>query len=159
MWSGFGFLVLVLGCGDGKKASSSGDAAPDAGNDAAPVFEPTAPEEPALPSFVPCPAGWREVADEAGSFDTCDPWPTDGPSSCADDEAQFVGGTGCERIGTACPAGDFAEGLPASGVVYVKAGAAAGGDGSLGAPFATIAEGVAAADSGDVIALSKGTFE
>jgi hypothetical protein len=78
------------------------------------------------------------------------------PEACGVGEAHFPGGAGCEPVGAPCPAGDFAADLPA-GAVYVLAGAPAGGDGSLAAPFADVAS--ALASGAGTIALSKGTFD
>ncbi len=69
------------------------------------------------------------------------------------------GDTACERLGPACPAGEFATDLPSSGVLYVSASAAAGGDGSMAAPFATITDALAAASSGTIVAVGKGTWD
>jgi len=68
-------------------------------------------------------------------------------------------GTGCVHIGDACPAGDFPVIPPevTGARLYVLEGSVAG-DGSEGAPFATILEAVAAAASGDVIVVGAGTY-
>src|SRR5687767_7702175 len=128
-------LAIVMGlsaCGGGSAAS------PDAGLPDAEIMITIA--APAPPVFTPCPAGWREV--EGGDVTVCDPWPATGRvSTCAADEAHFPGEPGCARIGTACPAGDWPEGLPAgASILHVRPGAPAGGDGSQAAPYATIAE-------------------
>lgn len=135
--------------------AGSEDAAPDG------AVEDAGPEGPApvaLPVLTPCPTGWEEVEDPSvPGLVTCDPWP-DGADDCAEDEAHFPGSARCERIGPVCPVGDFADDLPeGADVLYVKAGAAAGGDGSLALPFDRIAQALAR-PSVDVIALSKGTF-
>ncbi len=119
---------------------------------------PSPPAPPEALSLTPCPAGWREVPQAAGEPATCDPWPAGGPSVCPPEQAHFPGEPGCRVVGAACPGGDWADGLPASGVLYVKAGAGAGGTGTRGAPFGTIAQALAAAALGTTIALSKGTF-
>lgn len=147
-------MLLVAACPPPEPTTS-----PDAGS-RTPRFA-TGPAPSAPPEAVtltPCPQGWRELHAENGDPATCDPWPVGGPSACAADQAHFPGEPGCRAVGAACPAGDWAEGLPASGVLYVKAGAAAGGTGTRGAPFATVAQALAAASSGTVIALSAGTF-
>ncbi len=150
-------LAQVLsGCGgaDATPDGSTPDAG-DAGDTDGGAMAVQPPVAPRLPSFE-CPAGWRTVATGDG-FDVCEPFPDGGRASCALHEGHFPGGAGCERIGTACPAGDFPEGLAATGVLYVSPGAT-GGDGTLGAPFGTIAEATAAATAGDTIALAKGTY-
>jgi hypothetical protein len=149
-----GLCLWLAGCGSTPAHHGNGDAGPDGDGGG---FEPVAP---ALPEMT-CPKGWREVPDpDVEGLVTCDPWPNDGPTDCTDDEAHFPGEAACRRIGTACPAGDYAEDIPAeSTVLYVQGGAPAGGDGSVGSPFGTIADGLAAAPDGSVIALSKGTFD
>ncbi len=152
------FLAFALACDGGDDTSDAGaDATPDAAAaDGAMTPTAMAPEAPALPDLSPCFEGFREVVDGDG-VTVCEPWPESGRASCADGEAHFVGRPGCERIGTACPSGGFAEGLPADGVYYVSP-SATGGDGSLASPFGTIDEALAAAADGDTIALGVGTF-
>jgi hypothetical protein len=147
--------ALLAACSADDDASPPGaDAAvdaPEAERDAGPP----APQAPASPRLEPCPAGWAVVA---GAVPTCTPYPGGAPDVCDDGEAHFPGTAGCAPIGGQCPAGDFAE-IEADGVVwYVRAAEPPGGDGSLDAPFATIAEGLDAASSGDVVALSRGAF-
>lgn len=109
------------------------------------------PDRPAMA----CPPGWRSVTGADG-ISTCDPWPESGRAACATPfEGHFPGEPGCRAVGAPCPAGPWPEGLPDSGVRYVEPGAL-GGDGSLAAPFGTLAEAVAAASPGDTIALSEG---
>lgn len=155
------FMLAACSGGGGASIRADGGAGGDAGG--GPVgpdwLDPPAP--PALPSLLPCPDGFREVGD--GELVTCEPWPEGGRQLCSAGEAHFVGTPGCAPVGTACPAGDFPESLPTDGAVFfVRAGAAAGGDGSQARPFATLAAGVAAAraaaTSGPrIAALSKGT--
>ncbi len=105
-----------------------------------------------------CPEGWRSVEDDGVA--SCDPWPEDGPAECAADEAHLPGEPGCVRIGTACPEGDWADDLPTDvPVLYVLAGAPAGGEGTRASPFGSIGEAIRAASTGTVLALSKGTFD
>jgi len=148
--------LLVAGC-DGEPSagdSSMPDAGDAGGGDAGLVAAPIPPE---LPNLGPCAAGWRSVSTDDG-FDVCEPFPEAGRATCAVDEAHFPGAPGCERIGTVCPVGDFAEGLATDGsVLYVRPGGA-GGDGSEGAPFGTVSEATAVATSGATIALSKGRY-
>jgi hypothetical protein len=95
-----------------------------------------------------------------GEPDVCEPWPASGRATCDAGEAHFPGTPGCAVVGAPCPAGDFADDLPATGDVrFVLAGAPAGGTGARDAPFATIAEALAGASSGTVVALGKGTYE
>lgn len=166
---GWAIVAAVLAaCGgdpDGGPLDAGLDASgDDAGFDVAEPEPPVAPEAPAAtepPRMTPCPAGWREVVDpDAAEVVTCDPWPASGPEDCAAGEAHFPGGAGCERIGAVCPEGDYADGIvEGPDVLHVLAGADPGGDGTLGAPFATIGEAIAAAPDGALIALSKGTFD
>jgi len=161
------FLVLSLvaavaeGCGGSENETPSQDAGPDLDGGGFEPDPPAAPAAPAPPALTPCPSGWREIVDEAHpDIVTCDPWPEGGPHVCAAGEAHFPGRPGCESVGTACPAGDFAEDIPAGAtVLYVRAGAPAGGDGSAASPFAAIGEALAVAPDDAVLALSKGTFD
>jgi len=154
------FLVACSG-GKGGETDAATDA-PDA-DDGMEIEEPQLPEPPeppALPVLTPCPDGWREVEDPDTGIVTCDPWPSGGPEECGVDEAHFPGGSGCERIGTACPTGDWADDLPTDRtILYVRAGGPSGGDGTIGSPFGLISEAMAVADPLDVVAVSKGTFD
>ncbi len=152
-------VFVAAGCGGDGGGGAAGDAdggAPDGGG----VLEPAPPAPPEMPRMTPCPDGWREVPDpDLPELVVCDPWPEGGPDECARHEAHFPGGAGCERLGAACPAGDFADDLPeGDSSIYVLAGAPPGGSGAIGSPYGTIAEAVAVARAGTVIALSKGSF-
>ncbi len=155
--------VALGACGDDAApsgadagAADTGTGGGDAGLDAGPSWPgPAAPEPPRMT----CPTGWRSIVDDEGVPVGCDPWPVGGRATCtAIDEAHFPGEVGCARIGPACPAGDFPEGLPAGAtVVYVRAGST-GGDGTLAAPFATITDGIGAAPDGAIVAVAKGDY-
>lgn len=125
---------------------------------AVPLVPPTAPEPP---SFLPCPPGWAEVPTSSLAISTCEPPPVPARVPCAIDEAQFFGGSGCARVGTSCPAGDFLPptelplGRP---VLYARRNVSPGGDGSLAAPFDNLPAALAAASPGTVIALAKETY-
>jgi nitrous oxidase accessory protein NosD len=150
----------VLACSGGatRDPPTSLDAAPDAQSDAGPI-EPPAPAVPAPPVPAPCPAGWRETPDpDLPAIATCVPWGGEAPQDCAPDETHWPDAPGCERIGPACPAGDWPVDLPA-GAIHVRAGEPAGGDGTAERPFGLAADGLAAASDGDVVALSRGRFE
>lgn len=87
-----------------------------------------------------------------------DPLPMGG-TACPLDQAHFAGTAGCALVGEACGADDWATQLPnTSPILYVKAGAALGGAGTRGAPFGSVDQALAAARSGDIVALSKGDF-
>lgn len=116
---------------------------------------PQLPAPPTLPSLGPCPQGWRAVA---GEVERCDPWPVTGRRQCGTDQTHFVATPECQRIGSPCPAGDFADGLPTNTrVLYVMPTAPVGGNGSQQQPLRTLASAVGAATPGTIIALSKGT--
>ncbi len=144
-----------LACGNGRSPDSESGA--DAGADAGPI-EATPPEPPSPPVLTPCPAGWREVETQAGVV-ACDPWPPSGRADCGPDEFHLPGRPGCERIGTPCPAGDYADDLPDDTRFFVLPGAPAGGDGTRARPFGRVFDTLAASLSGDVIALGKGTLD
>jgi len=148
--------IAALGCGDAGAAPADGGARADAAGAGGPV----APALPAAPRLTPCPAGWHEVTSDGVVL--CDPWPAGGAIDCGPGQAHFPGEPGCERVGTVCPAtGDFPEGLPTDRpVFYVRAGAAAGGDGSQATPFARIRDGVAAAAGmNGIVAIGRGRYD
>jgi len=160
-------LVLVFQFG----ASACGDDAPmmpDTGSpDAGPAANVTPPDVPWLddgivaiapPSFLPCPSGWAEVVD--GELTTCDPGTEAGVNGCAVGEARFLGESACTPVGDACPAGDFAEGLPADGsVIFVQTGAVSG-DGTRALPYGSLSDvSLSTLAPGTTVALAKGTYE
>jgi len=159
------FILATLTACSGKNGSgtdSSTDGSTDGldDTDGTGPAPPALPEAPAPPVLTPCPDGWREVEDPDTGAVTCDPWPEGGAHECADDEAHFPGEPGCTTIGTPCGTGDWATDLPTDRtIIYVRAGEPSGGDGSETAPYATIAEAMGDASPGDVVAVSKGTFE
>ena len=136
--------LALFGCDGGTTPADGGEV--DGGLAIAPPAPAAAPDT----GWDACPEGW--VAEATG----CDPWPG-GELTCAADEARFPGRGTCERIGTAC-VGEWAPDLPASGVIFVRAGET-GGDGSEAAPYGTIAEGLAAALPGTVVALAAGRYD
>lgn len=116
---------------------------------------------PEPPVLTPCPEGWREVeATGPNDVATCDPWPATGHEDCVGDQAHFPGEPGCVTVGQPCPEGHWATDLPTDRtVLYVEAGAAAGGDGTSEAPFGTISDALAVAEAGSIIALGKGSYD
>lgn len=148
--------AVIASCGDPQPPN-------DGGPDGQVAIEPPSPPTPpALPSLTPCPSGWIEREPlGAGSATTCDPFPEGGPLWCpSEDEAHFPGEIECTLIGTACPDGDWPE-IPDEGYrkLFVRAGEPEGGDGTEAFPFGTIAEAMAQAEEGTVIALSRGTYD
>jgi parallel beta helix pectate lyase-like protein len=115
------------------------------------------PVAPSPPVLTPCPDGWSPNANPPSDATACEP-PV-GTASCAAGAAELLPETGCAPIGAACPRGEWSEALPRGAPVrYVRAGAPAGGDGSIGAPFATISDAIAGATPGSVIAIGRGSF-
>ncbi len=162
-WALVTLLAALVGCGDDVAATDAGpDGAADGGGDGGLLVTP--PDIPWLAEGVPpimlapCPEGWREVL--GGAVVECDPYPEGGPEICDPGEAHFPGEPGCRPIGEACPAGDYATSLPSTGpVVYVKTGAAAGGDGSSAAPYAALSEVPwVSVSAPTIVALAKGTY-
>ncbi|MCZ7681308.1 MAG: DUF1565 domain-containing protein [Sandaracinaceae bacterium] len=160
-------LTLALAaCGGTAGGADAGTDAP-ALRDAGPTLAPASPNIPWLadgvppiapPTFTPCPEGWREVTDESGPT-RCDPYPSEGArTDCPEGQAHFPGEPSCAPISGECAA----DGWPAGGgepTLHVRAGAAPGGDGSRAAPLATIADALARAAEGSVIAIASGTYE
>src|SRR5262245_18717690 len=123
-------LLLLTACAGGEPVAT-----PDASMNVPDAMLPYVPPEPIaplqpeppgpvdLPSFLPCPPGWREVAGEPI---TCDPWPETGTATCANGYAHLPGESTCALIGTACPADGWPEGLPgAASTLYVRTGSIA----------------------------------
>ena len=145
-------LVLALiACGD--------DAAPiDAGSDVALEAHVVDARDAGVVSVATpmpprwdCPTGW--LAHDLPAPHCAPPGDR---VACAADEARFIDSTSCVPVGP-CPAGEYADGLPTDGVLFVRSGAT--GRGTLGDPFGTIAEALAVARSGDTIALARGSYD
>jgi hypothetical protein len=115
----------------------------------------------ALPTLTPCPPGWREAPlDASPELVRCEPWPESGRAECGLDAAHFAGEPGCRTIGDPCPADGIPAGLPPdASVIFVRAGAAAGGDGTRDAPFSSVTEATASASAGTVIAIAAGRYD
>jgi len=157
-------LAAGVGCGD--------DVVPVRDSGVADASDSATPLRVALPSLswwdpiteeiIPpaqarsCPPEWRLVTE--GDVDQCEPWPASGRQDCPADEAHFIGQPGCAQIGSPCPSGSFPADPTGEPVLYVDGGAAAMGDGTLAAPFATIRQALAAAPDGSIVALAKGTY-
>ncbi len=138
---------LVVGCGDDgggadTAVSDAGDGGvADGGTDADPVMVEAA-REAALPDLTPCAPGWRAIEEDGLTL--CEPWPAGGRATCASSfEAHLPGDSACGRLGSACPSGSFAEGLPTD-AIYVDSAASLSGDGSATSPFSSITEALAA---------------
>lgn len=142
---------------------------------------PTAPsdwEGPCAP--VPleaheCPPGWAS-ADPWGLAERLEPYAISAPLGCAPEalpatcgpfeRPDLPSGGACVAVGGAC-SGPYADEARLAAVApdavgarwYVSADAGAGGDGSEGAPFASVADALAAAGVGDAILLSAGAHE
>lgn len=144
-------VVVATGCGDDDGARAP-DAASDASADAGTGI---APAPPAAPVFTPCPTGWVEI--EQDGIVVCHPLAGD-TAECPPGQAHFLGDDACSPIGR-CSAGEWPEDLPAGRpVVYVRAGAPDGGDGTIGAPFAAVGVAALRAPAEAVIAVARGTY-
>jgi len=158
---GLGFLVMVCSlaaCGSGDDMVAPDSGMPDEDVGVGPELPWEGAGSPAaLPILTPCPSGWRELS---GDVATCAPYPEAGPATCGAGEAHFPGDPICRVLGDACPAGLFAELPPAADTtLFVESGASAGGDGTPGAPYASLSEVPwPSLSAGTVVALSKGTF-
>jgi len=155
-----GLALAAIGCDDVAPMTDAGPGPPPALPlpSGATLALPLPPAAPAPPVLEPCRPGWRAIPSSDGPT-VCDPWPASGQATCSPGEAHFAGEPGCRPIGSACPAGDWPTDLPATGVLYVRAGAPAGGSGTMTAPFATIADGVAAATAGTLVGAAAGTYD
>lgn len=117
---------------------------------------PPAPPEPPRLGAAGCPSGWRAETTSAG-LSLCAPPIRDATATCGPGEGAFL--EGCARVGSPCPAQDFAEGLPASGVAYVHPILGDDrNDGSASRPWASLSFAAANAAAGSTIALAKGRY-
>lgn len=100
-----------------------------------------------------CPTGWSSLPDG-----TCDPRL---PVDCPAGSSPLPGGACTTTAMRDCPSEAYADVAAEAGaarVVRVRAGAVAGGDGSVERPFATIAEGIRAAAEGGWVLVAAGTY-
>ena len=157
------FFAAVGACSGGGGGADAWDAAADGeGSDGGEVVlngSADPPVSPELPRMAPCATGWTAREDEATGIMTCEPWAEGGPADCPEGEARFAGEAGCVPVGPACPGGDWPADLPTGVPIrHVRAGAPAGGDGTIGAPFAAIGSALTGAVPGTVVALARGTY-
>ncbi len=98
------------------------------------------------------------VVDVADRHQRCEPDPEAAPQ-CAAGEHRPPGASACAPPGEACPSGEWPD-APDDGraLVHVREGAA-GGDGSSGAPFGTLAEALAAAPASARVLLARGAYD
>ncbi len=156
------FILLALSlsaCGDDVSPMDTGRDARDGAADSALDADATAPftlAAPAPPQLTPCPAGWRETSE--GGPAICEPYPM-GLEDCPLPEAHFPGGDGCVSVTSACPSDGWPTDVPETAVVFLRADADPGGDGSQDAPFRTLAEAVAATPDGGAVAIAPGAYE
>jgi hypothetical protein len=129
----------------------------------------TAVPVPPLPAAMPAPVRfgrcdppWMWVTASGGDgITTCEPPAVAITATCASDQAQIYLAGGCAPIGDPC-SGEYATNLStiAMGhpILYVKANAPAGGNGTIASPFARIRDALSVANANTVVALSQGTF-
>jgi hypothetical protein len=140
-------LTLIPGCSSEEGTQSSPIAA--------------APAPIKLQSWA-CRSGWTP-APAAGAYQLCLPPAVMG--SCKTGEVQLPGEPGCRVLGTPCPAGDFLDEaslrVQAPGfsgkIRYVKPGAT--GTATRQDPAGDIGTTMLLAAPGDIVALSRGTFQ
>lgn len=144
--------VVLGGCGD-----DDGSAGRDAGSGAREDAGIAAAASPA-PPVVACPEGWAPV-DESGVDVACAPWRDGERGTCERGGVRWAGEPGCVRLGSECPADGWPAELP-SGVpaLFVRAGAAPGGDGSRDRPLARVEDALGSAPAGAVVAIAVGDY-
>ena len=165
-----GFLVLcAVACADSaddppveRPSDDAGPpslvvAPPDEGALLRPDFvaSPTPPQRSATVAAPPrpgrCPSGWTTVTLRDGHY--CDAPPT--PICPAGQFADLRGA--CELFGRPCAANGWPTDLPAANpVLYVDPTAPPDGDGQQATPFTSVAEALAMAEAGTVVALREG---
>ncbi len=152
---GLASLGMLAACGDDDPMDPGGDGGmPDAPPAALTIAEPTAP---APPDFIACEDGLFAVL--RSGVETCAPYPDQGARECPSLQAHFPGDEGCTPIVGACSAERFPTIAASETALYVDPDATSGGDGTRARPFARLAEAIAMARRGTIIALSKGEHE
>ncbi|MEQ9503494.1 MAG: right-handed parallel beta-helix repeat-containing protein [Deltaproteobacteria bacterium] len=124
---------------------------------------PTPPTPPHPPERA-CPSGWSEVLesvvddwpDGALPVHVCRPW-TERPE-CVRGTLPSPGGT-CTPMADVCPTAEFPPDAAGVDNHYVRENATPGGDGSRGAPHATLAEALAAATPPARVVLGAGAHD
>ena len=154
-------IVSAAGCACGEPddepdaGETETDAAPDASTEPEPAL-PAAPAPPEPVSLGPCPEGWSLSADEPAE---CLPWPVDAPAACEGASALLPGEADCTPIGLPCPAGDWADGLPDEGVIFVRPDGAPDAPGTREEPLGSVRAALALAGPGDTVAVAQGTWD
>ena len=103
------------------------------------------------------------VRGESNPDGECLPWSlgSDGELAepvCQEGEQVFAGEANCTPLGATCKApGEWPSDVPA-GAIYVLSEAAAGGDGSVGAPYANLSDAITHASDGDTIMIGPGLY-
>ncbi len=146
-------VLSTVGCGGGGESNDGAGAAGGAGGEAGMAGSRAfVPEAPRLNDWT-CPSGWEsESVLEGEPYETSVCTPPAPPASCPDGQMAVLGSSQCVDVGAPCPGGDFAD-----GDVYVAPGGA--GDGtSPSSPVGSIAQALANAPTGAIIALAKGTY-
>jgi hypothetical protein len=160
-------LLLLAACGEPPVETTGGAAGGGEGGQGAGG----APATPFAPSWT-CPPGALELDDGSCQAAGIEPeacgryFVSDGARGCTPilPEAECAPGTmaipgerACRSI-AACGAGLWGDIPVEPGTVYVDDDAAAGGDGSVGAPFASLEDAVDAAATGTLVAIAAGTY-
>ena len=138
----------------------------DAGHEAGLPVAP--PDPPVLTDWI-CPEGWlseRLPEGEPAGVSVCLPHPR---VACTGASVQGPADAACRRVGSACP--ETVDGFPseddvrarakgfAGPVVWVRAGAAPGGDGTRERPFLSLIPVVMSYPAdGTIVALAPGTY-
>lgn len=144
-------LFATLGCAG--QASSTADAgAADAGAPDASA------DRPAKTTSWNCANGWgarKQLVATVDEFTACEP--PSPPASCPRGTMPALAEASCVPIGDPCPSGDWPAALPATNVLYVKAGGT--GDGmSASRPLGTVQAAVDRATEGATIAIARGEY-
>lgn len=120
-----------------------------------PPTEPIAPTPPLPPRLDQCLEGWN--ISQRDGIRVCEPGPAT-PINCPSGEGLWPGRSACTPLGHPCQ-GRYSSALPmGTPIRYVDPEAAAGGDGTLAAPYQSLVTALAAAPSSAVLALAQARF-
>ncbi|MBK6688900.1 MAG: hypothetical protein IPG45_30815 [Deltaproteobacteria bacterium] len=119
----------------------------------APLLSPEPPTPPEPPQLGPCPATWSAVTSTLSpGLERCLP-----PElTCPPDEFRSLADAACQP--EPCPADGWPANAPTD-ALFVDPTAAPGGDGSLAAPFSSLAVAVGNAPPGAILALRVGEHQ
>lgn len=125
------------------------------------ILPPIVPAPPLLPDppQFNCPDRWRKIVDH-GEVQGCEPMEKLPPElDCPDGQLQRYLSWECTSIGRTCPLGQWRDDLSEAEVLFVVAGGAPGGSGTIADPYRTLSYAVSIAPAGSTLSLSAESYD